>query len=110
MGGSVRTNNGKPQIPLGELVDIKHYSGPPMISSEDALLRSVVFLNVRDRDMGSFVNEAKEVLDKELVLPRRILLHMERTVGKSDKGEGTSSDNSTDSFFNNICDAVFYFQ
>jgi len=54
------------QVPLGELVDINITSGPPMISSEDALLRSVVFLNVRDRDMGSFVNEAKEVLDKEL--------------------------------------------
>jgi len=55
----------KAQIPLGELADIKITSGPPMISSENALLRSVVFLNVRDRDMGSFVNEAKEVLDKE---------------------------------------------
>jgi len=60
------TQNKKTQIPLGELADIKITSGPPMISSEDALLRSVVFLNVRDRDMGSFVNEAKEVLDKEL--------------------------------------------
>ncbi len=58
------TQNKKTQIPLGELADIKITSGPPMISSEDALLRSVVFLNVRDRDMGSFVNEAKEVLDK----------------------------------------------
>ena len=57
----------KAQIPLGELVDIKITSGPPMISSENALLRSVVFLNVRDRDMGSFVNEAKDVLDKEFV-------------------------------------------
>ena len=57
--------NKKTQIPLGELADIKITSGPPMISSEDALLRSVVFLNVRDRDMGSFVNEAKEVLDKD---------------------------------------------
>lgn len=55
----------KAQIPLGELADIKITSGPPMISSENALLRSVVFLNVRDRDMGSFVNEAREVLDKE---------------------------------------------
>lgn len=54
------------QIPLGELADIEITSGPPMISSENALLRSVVFLNVRDRDMGSFVNEAKEILDKEL--------------------------------------------
>lgn len=62
---------GKSQVPLGELVVIKITSGPPMISSEDALLRSVVFLNVRDRDMGSFVKEAMEVLDKNLtpVLP-----------------------------------------
>lgn len=56
----------KTQIPLGELVDINIVSGPPMISSENALLRSVVFLNVRERDMGSFVNEAKEILEKEL--------------------------------------------
>jgi len=68
-GGNVNSNssnsgsNNKAQIPLGELVDIKITSGPPMISSEDALLRWVVFLNVRDRDMGSFVNGAKEVFD-----------------------------------------------
>jgi len=58
--------SGKIQIPLGDLVDIKINSGPPMISSEDAMLRSIVFLNVRDRDMGSFVNEAKEVLQSKL--------------------------------------------
>ncbi len=55
------------QIPLGELADIKITSGPPMIGSEDAQLRAIVFLNVRDRDMGGFVNEAKEKLDKELL-------------------------------------------
>ncbi|MEZ4822548.1 MAG: efflux RND transporter permease subunit [Ignavibacteria bacterium] len=65
-GSSMSGNEGKSQVPLGELVDINITAGPPMISSEDALLRSVVFLNVRDRDMGSFVNEAKEVLDKNL--------------------------------------------
>ncbi|MBK8980973.1 MAG: efflux RND transporter permease subunit [Ignavibacteria bacterium] len=67
-GGAVNSMGnitGAAQVPLGELVDINITSGPPMISSENALLRSVVFLNVRDRDMGSFVNEAKEVLDKE---------------------------------------------
>jgi len=56
---------GKMQIPLGEIVDIKITSGPPMIGSENALLRSIVFLNVRGRDMGGFVNDAKDVLDKE---------------------------------------------
>lgn len=61
----VTSSTGKLQIPLGEIVDIKITSGPPMISSENALLRSVVFLNVRGRDMGGFVEEAKNVLDKE---------------------------------------------
>lgn len=66
MEASSVSASGNAQIPLGELVNININSGPPMISSEDAMLRSVVFLNVRDRDMGSFVNEAKEILDKEL--------------------------------------------
>ncbi|MFA7361097.1 MAG: CusA/CzcA family heavy metal efflux RND transporter [Candidatus Kapaibacterium sp.] len=60
------SGSGRMQIPLGEIVDINIKSGPPMIGSENAMLRSIVFLNVRDRDMGGFVNEAKEVLDKEL--------------------------------------------
>lgn len=66
-GSSVSSNSGSNvfQIPLGELADIRVTSGPPMISSENNMLRSIVFLNVRGRDMGGFVNEAKEVLDKE---------------------------------------------
>lgn len=66
-GTSVSNNSGSGvfQIPLGELADIKVTSGPPMISSENNMLRSIVFLNVRGRDMGGFVNDAKEVLDKE---------------------------------------------
>jgi len=60
------SGNGKLQIPLGEIVDINIKSGPPMIGSENAMLRSIVFLNVRGRDMGGFVNDAKVVLDKEL--------------------------------------------
>ncbi|HTY38413.1 MAG TPA: CusA/CzcA family heavy metal efflux RND transporter [Bacteroidota bacterium] len=56
-------------VPLGQLATISIAPGPPMISSEDAQLRSIVYLNVRGRDMGSFVTEAREVLRKSLVLP-----------------------------------------
>lgn len=56
-------------IPLAQLAKIEIVPGPPMISSENAQLRSIVYLNVRGRDMGSFVGEAKEVLNKELTLP-----------------------------------------
>lgn len=52
------------QLPLSELADIKITTGPPMIASENNLLRSVVFLNVRGRDMGGFVEEAKDVLEE----------------------------------------------
>lgn len=57
-------------LPLGQLATITISPGPPMISSENAQLRSIVFLNVRGRDMGSFVTEAKETLEKELKLPQ----------------------------------------
>lgn len=40
-----------------------------MIASENSLLRSIVYLNVRGRDMGSFVDEAKAKLASELILP-----------------------------------------
>lgn len=53
------------QVPLGELADIRVTSGAPMIATENNMPRSIVFLNVRGRDMGGFVNEAKDVLDKE---------------------------------------------
>lgn len=56
-------------IPLGELANIEIVPAPPMISSENAQLRSIVYLNVRGRDMGSFVGEAKERLTAELQLP-----------------------------------------
>jgi copper/silver efflux system protein len=56
-------------VPLGQLATITMVPGPPMISSENAHLRSIVFLNVRGRDMGSFVGEAKSRLERDLPLP-----------------------------------------
>lgn len=45
-------------IPLSSVAEIKFVDGPPMISSENALLRGAVLFNVRDRDLGSTVEEA----------------------------------------------------
>lgn len=57
-------------VRLGEIARIELSSGPAMIPSENGELKSTVFLNVRGRDMGSFVEEAKATLERELVLPR----------------------------------------
>lgn len=62
-------------IPLEAVADIKLSEGPPMINSENAMLRGTVLFNVRGRDLGSTVSEAREKLDKMVVrLPKGYFL------------------------------------
>jgi len=56
-------------LPLAELADINLVTGPPMISSENGMLRSIVFMNTRGRDMGSVMVDAKEIIANGLKLP-----------------------------------------
>ena len=46
------------EVPLSSVADISFRDGPPMITSENAMLRGAVLFNVRDRDLGSTVQEA----------------------------------------------------
>ena len=50
-------------IPLSAVADISVTEGPPMISSENAMLRGAVLFNVRGRDLGSTVKECKQKLE-----------------------------------------------
>jgi Cu(I)/Ag(I) efflux system membrane protein CusA/SilA len=50
-------------IPLESVADIKISDGPPMINSENAMLRGSVLFNVRDRDLGSTVKDAQKKLN-----------------------------------------------
>jgi Cu(I)/Ag(I) efflux system membrane protein CusA/SilA len=51
-------------IPLQAVADIRISDGPPMINSENAMLRGTVLFNVRERDLGSTVKEAQEKLNR----------------------------------------------
>ncbi|MDA9554924.1 efflux RND transporter permease subunit [Pelobium sp.] len=57
-------------IPLSAVTDIRFADGPPMITSENALLRGAVMFNVRNRDLGTTVQEAIDKLNTELNLPK----------------------------------------
>jgi heavy metal efflux system protein len=57
------------RAPLRRLADVAVIEGPAQVSREGARRRVVVELNVRGRDIGGFVNEAKEALDREVELP-----------------------------------------
>ena len=57
------------QVPLSQLADIQLVEGPAQISREDTRRRIGVELNVRGRDIGSFVEEAQAKIDQQVKLP-----------------------------------------
>ena len=56
-------------VPLAQLADIRTVEGPSMIQSENGLLRGTVLLSVRGRDIGGFVEEAKEAIARRVRMP-----------------------------------------
>ncbi|WP_287942208.1 CusA/CzcA family heavy metal efflux RND transporter [Sphingopyxis sp.] len=56
-------------VPLSEVASIERIQGPNQISREDGKRRAVVTTNVRGRDLGSFIAEAKERIGAEVELP-----------------------------------------
>ena len=57
------------QIPLGRLADVSFTSGPSQIAREWGQRRVTVSVNVRGRDVGSFVAEAKRKIAEQVALP-----------------------------------------
>jgi Cu(I)/Ag(I) efflux system membrane protein CusA/SilA len=57
-------------IPLSELAHIQVVTGPAAIHSENGLLRSLVLLNVQNRDLIGFVEEAKKHIDNTVEIPK----------------------------------------
>src|SRR5216117_3520740 len=64
----VGSGNG-PQVPLGQVADIQFSPGPPMIRSEGGYLYDQVSIDVRGRDVGSYVRDAQAVVAREVKLP-----------------------------------------
>jgi len=61
-------------VPLGQVARVVRTNGPGEIASEDGLLRVFVQSNVRDRDLGGFVNDVRERVEKEVKLPPGVTL------------------------------------
>ena len=63
------TDTSRSYIPLGELVNIDVGMGPNQITRENGKRRVVVTANVRERDLGSFVQEAQNRIQEQVVIP-----------------------------------------
>ncbi len=80
---------GGAQVPISQLADIRIVTGPPVIKSENGMITGWVFVDIAGRDIGGFVKEVKQILDKNLKLPPGYGLtfsgqyeYMERAMGK----------------------------
>ncbi|MBL8269772.1 efflux RND transporter permease subunit, partial [Steroidobacter sp.] len=56
-------------VPLGEVASLKLAPGPNQISRENGKRRLVVSANVRGRDLGGFVTEARDKIAQQIELP-----------------------------------------
>ncbi|MEK7880903.1 MAG: efflux RND transporter permease subunit [Deltaproteobacteria bacterium] len=56
-------------IPLEQVADIEIKKGPPAIRTENSLLTTWIFVDVRGRDIGSYVNEAKTAVAENVKFP-----------------------------------------
>ncbi|WP_305829652.1 efflux RND transporter permease subunit [Photobacterium leiognathi] len=62
------TPNGA-RIALADVADIRYEDGPPMIKTENARPNGWVFVDIDDRDLGSYVAEAQKTAAEQLKLP-----------------------------------------
>lgn len=65
-GGGIRESPRLVQVPLGQLAEIRITSGPPLIRSENGALTGWVYLDVQGRDIGSYVEDVREVIRREI--------------------------------------------
>jgi copper/silver efflux system protein len=62
------------QIPMAQVAKIKIKKGPPAIKTENARLNAWIYIDLKDIDVGTYVENARKVLAKEISLPPGVSL------------------------------------
>ena len=56
-------------VPLGQVAEVKITTGAPAIRTENALLSAYIYVDIRDRDIGSYVAEARKAVNDKVKFP-----------------------------------------
>ncbi|WP_374493389.1 efflux RND transporter permease subunit [Zoogloea sp.] len=60
---------GGTMVPLGQLAKVSVAKGTPGIRTENALLSAYIFVDIRDRDIGGYVADAKKAVAEQIKFP-----------------------------------------
>ena len=76
-------------VPLGQLAKVEVVKGAPGIRTENALLSAYIFVDIRDRDIGSYVADARKAVNEQVSFPAGYYItwsgqfeYMERAIAK----------------------------
>jgi Cu(I)/Ag(I) efflux system membrane protein CusA/SilA len=79
MGGGAMGSSGNPatgmpsgrvaQVPLGQVATFRQVPGPMVVRTEDAVPTAWVYVDVEGRDIGSYVEEARRMVESTVTLP-----------------------------------------
>jgi len=58
------------QIPITQLADVNLVKGPTVVKSEGSQLVGYVYVDVAGRDLGSYVQEAQQIVAQQIQLPK----------------------------------------
>ncbi len=61
--------NATPMVPLGQLAQVRIVQGAPSIRTENALLSAYIYVDIRERDIGSYVAEARRAVAAQVEFP-----------------------------------------
>ncbi len=56
-------------VPLGQVARVEVAKGAPGIRTENALLSAYIFVDIRDRDIGSYVADARKAVNEQVKFP-----------------------------------------
>ncbi|WP_374514243.1 efflux RND transporter permease subunit [Niveibacterium sp.] len=60
---------GRAMVPLGEVAKVAIVRGAPSIRTENALLSAYIYVDIRDRDIGSYVKDAQKAVSEQVKFP-----------------------------------------
>ena len=76
-------------VPLGQLAKVRLSKGPAGIRTENALLSAYIYVDIRDRDIGGYVAEARKAVQDSVKMPSGYFIswsgqfeYMERAIEK----------------------------
>ena len=79
-------------VPLGVVAEVKLTRGATAVRTENGQLAVYIFVDIRDRDLGSYVADARQAVANEVKFPAGYYVHLERAVRVSRACRGAPED------------------